>query len=111
MGTPSRCTRDPDPAEGVLAASLANRHAAVIEGRQRGQDRRPQAWVITERLDVLGSIKDSGTKVSLVTPHQEFQLVLGQIGTQPALDPTDVVRAGEPAGQAWPLLQRRDPVL
>jgi hypothetical protein len=53
LGTPSQCTRDPDPAEGVLAADLANRHAAVIEGRQHGQDRRPEAWVITERRDVL----------------------------------------------------------
>jgi hypothetical protein len=40
--------------EGVPAAGLANRHAAVVEGRQRGQDRRPQAWVITECRDVLG---------------------------------------------------------
>jgi hypothetical protein len=110
LGTPSRCTRDPDPAEGVPAAGLANRHAAVIEGRQRGQDRRPQAWVITERRD-WGSIRDLGTKVSLVTPHQEFQLVPGQIGTRPALDPIDAVRAGEPVGQVWPLLQRRDPAL
>jgi hypothetical protein len=54
LGTPSRCTRNPDPAEGVLPAGLANRHAAVIEGQQRGQDRCPQAWVITERRDVLG---------------------------------------------------------
>jgi hypothetical protein len=36
LGTPSRCTRDPDPAEGVPAAGLANRHTIVIEGRQRG---------------------------------------------------------------------------
>jgi hypothetical protein len=43
MGTPNRCTRNPDPAEGVPTAGLANCHAAVIEGRQRGQDRRPQA--------------------------------------------------------------------
>jgi hypothetical protein len=54
MGTPSRCTRDPDPAEGVPAADLVNRHAAIIEDRQRGQDRRPQDWVITERRDILG---------------------------------------------------------
>jgi hypothetical protein len=48
-----------------------------------------------------GSIRDSGTKVSpVIPPHQEFQLIQGQIGTRPALDPTDVVRAGEPAGQA-----------
>jgi hypothetical protein len=58
-----------------------------------------------------GSIRDSGTKVSPVIPHQEFQLVPGQIGTRPALDPTDVVRAGEPAGQARPPLQRRNPVV
>jgi hypothetical protein len=48
LGTPYWCTRDPDPMEGVSAAGLANRHAAIIEGRQRGQDRHPQAWVITE---------------------------------------------------------------
>jgi hypothetical protein len=54
MGTPSWCTKDPDPAEGVPAAGLANRHATVIEGRQRRQDHRPQVWVITERRDVLG---------------------------------------------------------
>jgi hypothetical protein len=72
LGTSSRCIGDPDPAEGVPAAGLANRHAAVVEGQQRGQDRRPQAWVIAERRDVLGSIRDSGTKVSPVIPHQEF---------------------------------------
>jgi hypothetical protein len=54
LGTSSRCIRNLDPAEGVLAAGLANRHTAIIEGRQRGQDLRPQAWVITERRDVLG---------------------------------------------------------
>jgi hypothetical protein len=40
--------------EGVPAAGLANRHASVVEGRQRGQDRRPQASVIAERRDVMG---------------------------------------------------------
>jgi hypothetical protein len=40
--------------EGVSAAGLVNRHATVIGGRQRGQDRRPQAQVITERRDGLG---------------------------------------------------------
>jgi hypothetical protein len=54
LGTPSQCTRNPDPSEGVPATDLANCHAAVFEGRQRGQDRRPQAWVIAERRDVLG---------------------------------------------------------
>jgi hypothetical protein len=54
LGTSSWCIRDPDPSKGVPVAGLANRHIAVIEGRQRGQDRRPQAWVIIERWDVLG---------------------------------------------------------
>jgi hypothetical protein len=54
LGTPYRCIRDPDPAEGVPAAGLANRHATVIEGRQCGQDHRPQPWVIIECWDVLG---------------------------------------------------------
>jgi hypothetical protein len=43
--------------------------------------------------------------------HQEFQLLPGQVGTQPALDPVDVVRAGELATQARPPLQQRDPAL
>jgi hypothetical protein len=37
LGTPSRYTRDLDPAEGVPTAGLMNRHAALIEGQQRGQ--------------------------------------------------------------------------
>jgi hypothetical protein len=57
LGTSNRCTGDPDPVEGVPAAGLANRHAAVVEGRQRGQDRRPQAWVIAKRRDVLGEFQ------------------------------------------------------
>jgi hypothetical protein len=111
LGTSSWCIRDPDPAEGVPSAGPANRHATIIEGRQRGQDRRPQAWVIAKRRDVLGEYQGLRTKVSPVIPHQEFQLVPGQIGTRPALDPTDVIRAGEPIGQARPPLQRRDPAL
>jgi hypothetical protein len=39
---------------GVLAAGLANSHTTLIEGRQRGQDRRPQPWIIVERRDALG---------------------------------------------------------
>jgi hypothetical protein len=39
---------------GIPASSLADRHAALVEGRQRGQDRRPQPWVVAERRDVLG---------------------------------------------------------
>jgi hypothetical protein len=45
---------DPDPAVGVPDAGLANRHAALVEGRQRGQNRRPQPWVVAERRDALG---------------------------------------------------------
>jgi hypothetical protein len=53
---------------GVPAAGLANRHATLVEGRQRGQDRRPQPWVVVECRDALGRIRDSGTKVSPVIP-------------------------------------------
>jgi hypothetical protein len=53
LGTSNWCIEDLDPA-GVPAASVANHHAAVVKGRQRGQDRRPQAWVVAERRDVLG---------------------------------------------------------
>jgi hypothetical protein len=54
LGTSSRCIRDLDPTEGVPATGLANRHAALVEGRQRGQDHHPQAWIVAERRDVLG---------------------------------------------------------
>jgi hypothetical protein len=96
---PHRRARDPQPVHersgsrgGVPAAGLANRHATIVEGQQRGQDRRPQAWVITERRDVLGEYQGFRDKSLPSNPsHQEFQLVPGQIGTWPALDPTDVV--------------------
>ena len=68
LGTSSLCIGDLDPAEGVPAAVLANHHAALVEGRQRGQDRRPQPWVVVERSDALGRIRDSGTKVCPVIP-------------------------------------------
>jgi hypothetical protein len=68
LGTSNWCIGDLDPVVGVPASSLANRHAAVVKGRQRGQDRRPQARVIAEHRDVLGSIRDLGTKVSQVIP-------------------------------------------
>jgi hypothetical protein len=63
---------------GVPAASLMNRHAALIEGRQPGQDRRPQPWIIAERRDALG--KDQGLRNERLTGnplHQDLQLVLG----------------------------------
>jgi hypothetical protein len=43
--------------------------------------------------------------------HQDCQLVPGQIGAWPALDPADVVRAGEPVAQARSPLQWCDPAL
>jgi hypothetical protein len=54
LGASSRCIGDRDPAVGVLATGLANRHAALVKGRQRGQNRRPQPWVVAERRDALG---------------------------------------------------------
>jgi hypothetical protein len=94
MGAPgasSRCIEVLDPAVGVPAAGLANRHAALIEGRQHGQDRRPQPWIIAKRRDALG--EDQGLRNGLTgnSLHQDFQLVLGQVGPRPTLDPTDVV--------------------
>jgi hypothetical protein len=42
LGASGRCVGNPDPVVGVPAAGLANRHASLVEGRQRGQDCRPQ---------------------------------------------------------------------
>jgi hypothetical protein len=100
LGTPSRYTWDLDPAEGVPTADLMNRHATLIEGQQRGQHRRSHPWIITERRDVLGEYQGFKDKGLTSNPlHQEFQLLLGQIGTRPTLDPTDIIRAGEPAAR------------
>jgi hypothetical protein len=100
------------PAVGVPVSGLVNRHAAVVKGRQRGQDRCPQAWVVAERRDVLGEYQGLRDKSFPSNPsHQDCQLVLGQISARPALDPVDVVRAGEPAAQARSPLQRCDPAL
>jgi hypothetical protein len=52
--TPSRYTRDLNPTVGVPAAGLANRHAALVEGRQPIQDRCPQPLVVTEWRNALG---------------------------------------------------------
>jgi hypothetical protein len=68
LGTPSWCTRDLDPTEGVPTAGLTNRHAAVVEGRQRGQDRRSQPWIITERRGVLGEYQGFRDKGLTVIP-------------------------------------------
>jgi hypothetical protein len=112
LGTPSRYTRDLDPTEGVPTAGLTNRHTAIVEGRQRGQDRRSQPWIIIERWDVLGEYQGFRDKGLASNPlHQEFQLLPGQIGTRPTLDPTDIIRASELAAQVRPPLQRHDPTL
>jgi hypothetical protein len=60
LGASSQRIRDPDPAVMVSPAGLTNCHATLIEGRQRGQDRRPQPWVIAERRDALG--EDQGRR-------------------------------------------------
>jgi hypothetical protein len=63
-------------------------------------------------MDVLGEYQGLRDKSFPNNPsHQDCQLVLGQIGARPMLDPADVVRAGEPAAQAQSPLQRRDPTL
>jgi hypothetical protein len=103
LGTPSWYTRDLDPAEGVPTAGLSNYHAALVEGRQRGQDRRSQPWIITQRRDALWEYQRFGDKGLTSNPlHQKLQLLLGQVDPRPALDPANVVWAGEPAAQARP---------
>jgi hypothetical protein len=93
---------------GVPASSLADHHVALIEVRQRGQDHRPQPWVVAERRDLLGEdqgLRDEGFPSN--PSHQDCQLVPGQVGAWPTLDPVDVVHAGKPATQARPPLQWR----
>jgi hypothetical protein len=73
LGTSSLCIGDPDPEEGVPAAGLVNRHAALVEGRQHGQDHRPQPWVVVERRDALGEdqgLRDEGFPSN--PSHQDF---------------------------------------
>jgi hypothetical protein len=54
LGASNRRIRDLDLLMGVPAAGLANRDAALVEGRQRGQIHQPQPCVIAERRDALG---------------------------------------------------------
>jgi hypothetical protein len=44
-------------------------------------------------------------------PHQNFQLLPGQVSPRPALDPTNITRAGKPATQSRPPLQWHDSAL
>jgi hypothetical protein len=67
-----------DPTVGVPAAGLANRHAALVVGRQHGQNSRHQPCVVAERRDALG--EDQGLRNEGLTGnplHQDFQLVPG----------------------------------
>jgi hypothetical protein len=85
---------------------------ALIEGRQRGQDRSPQPWVVAKRRDALGEDQGLRDESFRSDPsHQDHQLVPRQVGARPALDPADVIRACEPAAQARSHLQRRDSAL
>jgi hypothetical protein len=68
LGTSRRCIGDLDPAVGVLAAGLADRHAALVEGRQPGQDRRPQPGSSKSAGMSWGGIRDSWMKDSPVIP-------------------------------------------
>jgi hypothetical protein len=53
LGASSQRIEDPDPTMGVPTADLANRDAALVEGRQRGQNHHPQPCVVAERKDAL----------------------------------------------------------
>jgi hypothetical protein len=112
LGTPNWYTRDLDPTKGVPTTGLSNFHAALVESRQRGQDRRSQPRIITQRRDALGEDQRFGDKGITSNPlHQEFQLLLGQIGPRPVLDRADVIWASKPAAQTRSPLLRHDPEL
>jgi hypothetical protein len=88
----SRCIGDPDPAMGVSAAGLVNSDAALVEGQQRGQNRRPPPCVVAECRDALEEdkrLRDEGLTSNPL--HQNLQLLPGQVGPWPVLDPADVV--------------------
>jgi hypothetical protein len=52
LGTSCQYTADLDPTVGVSAVGLADRHAALVEGRQPGQGRCPQPRVVAEWRDL-----------------------------------------------------------
>jgi hypothetical protein len=67
LGAFGRRVGDSDPMVGVPTASLANRHAALVEGRQRGQNHRPQPCVVAERRDALE--EDKGLRDEQLTSN------------------------------------------
>jgi hypothetical protein len=101
-----------DPPGGVPTAGLADRHTTLIKGRQSGQHRQPQPWIVAERRNALGRYQGFRDK-SLASdpPHQNFQLLPGQVSPRPALDPTNVTGAGKPATKTRPPLQWHDSAL
>jgi hypothetical protein len=73
LGASSRRIGDPDPTVGVPAAGLANCHAALVEGRQRGQNRRPQPCIVAERRNALAEDKGLGDEGLTSNPlHQNL---------------------------------------
>lgn len=80
---PRRCRRGSAAWPGSLSATLDHRRAPGCSGEYQG-------------------LRDKSFPSN--PSHQDCQLVPRQIGARPALDPADVVRAGEPTAQAWPPL-------
>jgi hypothetical protein len=100
LGTSGRCPGDMDPPVGVPTTGLADRHTTLIKGRQSGQHRRPQPWIVAEWRNTLGRYQGFGDKsLTRDPPHQNFQLLPGQVSPRLVLDPTNVARAGKPATQ------------
>jgi hypothetical protein len=60
LGTSDRYTGNMDPPVGVPAAGLTDHHTTLIDGRQSGQHRRPQPWIVEERPNALGVSKLRG---------------------------------------------------
>jgi hypothetical protein len=112
LGVTDRCTRNVDPPVGIPTTGLADRHTTLIKGRQSGQHRWPQPWIVAERRNALGRHQGFGNKgLTSGPPHQNFQLLQGQISPRPAMDPTNVAGAGKPTTQTRPPLQRHDSTL
>jgi hypothetical protein len=112
LGTSEWYTGNMDPPVGVPTVGLTNRHTTLIKGRQSGQHRRPQPWIVAEQRNALGRYQGFRDKSLNSDPlHHNFQLLPGQVSLRPTLDPTNVARAGKLATQTRPPLQRHDPAL